>query len=395
MGTVNLGKWVLRYLFASLIDEEIKRDAACRQTLEEKAKETQGISRPNAPDSIDIPTIVAQGVAEAGPSSATRTANGMYHSVTPGLSIGFATPGGQSSISDNFGNSPLTSASGIHGVGKDQPDYFASAANTHTIDSPDVNPKSPGPVEDESQSQFGTSPADTEKEDKPGKRSGSRFGKKFQMSFPKKLGRTSTETKPIIEEKVEEESDDKSSEKEKVYDENLSGVIEKMRFEYEEQLNERPGQPLATSITPSEENETPTLTLPPNTAILIQEEHPESAVPADLYRGTVGTVGADADELEKAAPKWLGEFLLRVSSFILPAMMLFKQRKYLINNNSLQNIIPFKEVTKVAFCLKPYKDLLPPVVKPDVYVINLPPLATNHIFDKLTQIPLLKPRNQQ
>ncbi|KLJ05848.1 hypothetical protein EMPG_10737 [Blastomyces silverae] len=348
---INLGKWVLRYLFASLIDEEIKRDAAYRQSLEEKAKETQGISRLNAPDSIDIPKIVAQGVAEAGPSSATRTANGMYHPVTPGLSIGFVTPGGQSSFSD-FGNSPLTSTSGVHGGGKDQPDYFASSANTHTIDSPDPNPKSPVPPEDESQSQLGTSPADTEKEDKPGKRSGSRFGKKFQMSFPKKLGRTSTETKPIIEEKVEEESDDKSSEKEKVYDENLSGVIEKMRFEYEETLNEHPGQPLSTSITPSEENETPTLTLPRNTAILIQEEHPDSAVPADLYRGTVGTVGADADMLEKAAPKWLGEFLLR-------------------------NTIPFKEVSKVAFSLKPYQDLLPPVVKPDTLSTNTNPSRLN------------------
>ncbi|OAX83983.1 hypothetical protein ACJ72_01646 [Emergomyces africanus] len=342
---INLGKWILRYLFASLIDEEIKRDATYRQMIEERAKETQGISRPNAPDSIEISTIVAQGRAEAGPSSATRTADGMYHAVTPGLSIGFATPGGRSSFSDNFGNSPLTSASGVHGTGKDQPDYFVSATNPHTIDSPDVNPKSPGLAEDESQSQLGTSPGDTEKEDKPGKRSGSRFGKKFQMSFPKKLGRTSTETKPIIEEKVEEESDDKESVKEKVYDENLSGVIEKMRDGYEETLNERPGQPLATSITPSEENETPTLTLPPNTAILIQEEHPESAVPADLYRGTVGTVGTDADMLEKAAPKWLGEFLLR-------------------------NTIPFKEVSKVSFSLKPYKDLLPPVVKPDGLASN-------------------------
>ncbi|OJD19099.1 hypothetical protein AJ78_00885 [Emergomyces pasteurianus Ep9510] len=342
---INLGKWVLRYLFASLIDEEIKRDAAYRQMVEANAKETQGISRPNAPDSIEIPTIIAQGVAEAGPSSATRSADGMYHAPTSGLSIGFATPGGRSSFSDNFGNSPLTSASGVHGASKDQPDYFASATNAHTIDSPDPNPKSPGLAEDESQSQLGTSPADTEKEDKPGKRSGSRFGKKFQMSFPKKLGRTSTETKPIIEEKVEEESDDKESEKEKVYDENLSGVIEKMRDEYEETLNERPGQPLASSITPSEETETPTLTLPPNTAILIQEEHPESAVPADLYRGTVGTVGTDADMLEKAAPKWLGEFLLR-------------------------NTIPFKEVSKVSFSLKPCKDLLPPVVKPDALASN-------------------------
>ncbi|EEH10098.1 WD domain-containing protein [Histoplasma capsulatum G186AR] len=348
---INLGKWILRYLFASLIEEEIKQDAAFRQSLEEKARGTQGISRQNAPGSIEIPTVVTQNVAEAGPSSTMRTSSGMHPPATPGLSIGFVTPGAQSSFSDNFGN-PSTSAPGIHGPGRDQPDYFAAATNTHTIDSPDTNPKSPGPAEDESQSQLESSPADMEKEDKPGKRSGSRFGKKFQMSFPKKLGRTSTETKPIIEEKIEEESDDKSSEKEKVYEENLGGVIQKMRSEYEETLNEHPGQPLPSSITPSKENETPALSLPPNTAILIQEEHPESAVPADLYLGTVGTVGADADKLEKSIPKWLGEFLLR-------------------------NIIPFKEVTKVAFALKPYKDLLPPVVKLDTLSTNNNPSRLN------------------
>ncbi|EEH49498.2 uncharacterized protein PADG_05577 [Paracoccidioides brasiliensis Pb18] len=340
---INLGKWILRHLFAGLIEEEIKRDREYRRTLEERSKEATGTSRLNAPDSIDAQRILNQSVAEAGPSGAVRpSSNGMLAPITPGLSIGFATPGGgQSAFSDSLGSGPLTSTPTAHV--KDQSDYFAPSTNTHTVDSPDPNAKTPGSAEDESQSQFGTSLADTEKEDKPGKRSGSRFGKKFQMSFPKKLGRTSTETKPIIEEKAEES--DKSSEKEKVFDENLKGVIEKIRFEYEEYLNEHPGRPLETRIKPSAENETPTLTLPANTAILIQEEHPESAVPADLYRGTVGTAGEDADELEKAAPKWLGEFLLR-------------------------NTIPFKEVSKVAFSLKPYKDLLPPVVNADVLANN-------------------------
>lgn len=30
--------------------------------------------------------------------------------------------------------------------------------------------------------------------------------------------------------------------------------------------------------------------------------------------------------------------------------------------------MPFKEPVKIAFTLKPYDDLLPPVVKPEVYV---------------------------
>ncbi|KAK2808316.1 hypothetical protein FQN50_004876 [Emmonsiellopsis sp. PD_5] len=334
---INLGKWVLRYLFSNLIDEEVKRDLEYRQTLQEKLNTVPGIRRPDAPGAIDIPKIVHQGLAEASSSSGPRPSNGTYPIMTPGLSIGIATPGGQSTFSDNLGTSPQTSTSGVYGGGN-QADYFSPTANTHTIDSPDSNNKLPTPAPTEEESQLGTSPAEPEKEEKSGKKSGSRF-RKIQMSFPKKLGgRTSTETKPIIEEKAEES--DKSSEKEKVYDENLSGVIEKIRFEYEERLNENPGQVLETSITPSDESETPPLTIPPHTAILIQEEHPDAAVPADLYRGSVGMIGKDADKLEKTAPQWLGELLLR-------------------------NMIPFKELIKVTFSLKPFEDLLPPVVKPE------------------------------
>lgn len=184
-------------------------------------------------------------------------------------------------------------------------DYFSAPTGAQQTDSSDLNPKSPATADNEST--LGTSPAE---EKSSGKRSGSLFGKKFQMNFPKKLGRTSTEQKPIIEEKAEES--DKSEEKEKVYEDNLSGVIEKMRFEYEEFLSEHPEQQLETGIVPSPENETPHLDLPSHTAILIQEEDRESAVAADLYRGTVGIIGQDTDILEKAVPKWLGEFLLRV-----------------------------------------------------------------------------------
>lgn len=36
--------------------------------------------------------------------------------------------------------------------------------------------------------------------------------------------------------------------------------------------------------------------------------------------------------------------------------------------NSWQNQVPAKEPVKIAFMLKPYDDLLPPVSKPDPYV---------------------------
>lgn len=155
------------------------------------------------------------------------------------------------------------------------------------------------------------SPTEPDREEK--KKSGSRFGKKFRMDFPKKLGRTSTEQKLQIPEEKAEESDATSVKEEKVYEANISGVIQKIRHEYEEFLAANPGQELATAITPSAENETPRLDIPSRTAVFIQEETGDTAVASDLYRGSVGRIGQEIDRLEKSIPHWLGELLLKVS----------------------------------------------------------------------------------
>jgi WD repeat-containing protein 48 len=156
------------------------------------------------------------------------------------------------------------------------------------------------------------SPAEPDKEEK--KKSGSLFGKKFRMDFPKKLGRTSTEQKPQIPEEKAEESDAASVKEEKVYEANISGVIEKIRHEYEEFLAANSGRELVTAITPSAENETPRLDIPSRTAVFIQEETGDTAVASDLYRGSVGRIGQEINRLEKSIPHWLGELLLKVSS---------------------------------------------------------------------------------
>jgi WD repeat-containing protein 48 len=58
--------------------------------------------------------------------------------------------------------------------------------------------------------------------------------------------------------------------------------------------------------------ETPVLTLPPHTTVIIQEDNPESGGLADQYRGEISELGDDADTLEKIAPMWLGDLLLKV-----------------------------------------------------------------------------------
>lgn len=185
-------------------------------------------------------------------------------------------------------------------------DYFSSRPpQGHSQADADKQPMSP------SDSGMPQSPAEPDKEEK--KKGGSLFGKKFRMDFPKKLGRTSTEQKPQIPEEKAEESDAASVKEEKVYEASISGVIEKIRHEYEEFLAANPGRELVTAITPSAENETPRLDIPSRTAVFIQEETGDTAVASDLYRGSVGRIGQEIDRLEKSIPHWLGELLLKVS----------------------------------------------------------------------------------
>ena len=191
-------------------------------------------------------------------------------------------------------------------------DYFSSVPNSHQSEASSENNKAPATPGEGPPGMASTSPTD----DKEEKKKGSLFGKNFKMTFPKnmKLGRTSTETKPAAasEEKAEDVSDKSSEPGEKIFEDNLVGVIEKIRHDYDEQGRARPDQPLSVGITPSLPNETPVLRPPADTLIIIQEDDPDSGGVADLYRENIGALGRDADVVEKVAPMWLGELLLKV-----------------------------------------------------------------------------------
>ena len=132
------------------------------------------------------------------------------------------------------------------------------------------------------------------------------------MNFPKKLGRSSVEVKPAPSDEKVEESDKSSEREEKIVEDNFLGVVQKIRYDYEDQLHSRPNEPLLSGLTPSLPNETPILRPPSYTTVLIQEDRPDSGGVADIYRGTVASVGKDANMIEKAAPMWLGDLLLKV-----------------------------------------------------------------------------------
>ena len=369
---VNLGKWVLRYLFANLIDEEIKRDDVFRTNLLANVQQSNGLQQDNAPAAIQPPTSQISGWQRAQDdfeSAITpRPVNGSHPPVTtPGLSIGVATPAAgtlhhgihlqnhlPSTAEETTDLEKRTSHQSNPRMSTDKSgDYFSS--NPTPSNQHDDNGKMPSTTGDGQSEGRPRSLNEGEKEDKP-KESGSLFGKKFRMNFPKKLGRSSVEAKPAVVDEKSEESDKSSEKEDKIVEDNFFGVVQKIRNDYEEQLQSTNGSHLASGIHASLPTETPVLKPPPLTTVIIQEDRPDSGGVADLYRGSVSSVGQDADLIERTAPMWLGELLLRVCFF-----------RTLLNSqiDVAQNQIPFKDTVKVSFVLQPYRDLLPSIASAD------------------------------
>ncbi|KAF2120584.1 WD repeat protein-like protein [Lophiotrema nucula] len=346
---INLGKWILRYLFSNLIDEEIKRDEEFRNVLvQEKAR---GPSRSNAPTSIQIPDAPINGWQDAvsGPTSGStiRATNGFHLPVTtPGMSIGLATPGIPPSREGHGAQQattlPTTTEEGSQ-LEKTQtqqsqaPDYFGTALSTPTTTNGNGKP-----AEGAAETASDALPQSPSTEDAPGqaKKSKALFSKKFNMSFNmKKFGTGSTASeapKPAAVDEKSEDSDSRSTKtNEKVIEDNFHGVIQKIRQGYEEQIS-LGAMIVSSQIAPSLPNETPVLKPPATTTLLIQEDRPDSGGVADLFEGKVGSLGQQADLIEKCAPTWLADVLLR-------------------------NQIPLKDIVKVSFILEPYQNTLPSI----------------------------------
>ncbi|KAF2094893.1 WD repeat protein-like protein [Rhizodiscina lignyota] len=362
---INLGKWILRYLFANLIDEEIRRDEAFRKQL--IAEKGQAILRENAPGSIELP---GQGLntwpeGASTPTSATtvKPTNGANRPNTPGMGIGLATPGpmpmaahsNQAGVPTGEENSqsakPSTRGGAGTPAGEKQGDYFSAAPTGQQ------NPVTPGNQTNghggtaaESHDENTTaSPTDAGK-----KKSPAVFGKKFRMDMSfgmKKLARTTTAEAnkptpaPATEEKSEDSDSRSSTTEHRTFEDNFLGCVQRIRQGYEDHIQEakdrEPGtsvtmQSMGSAVNPSLPNETPVIKPPTATTILIQEDRPGSGGVADLFEGTVGSLGGQADLIEKVAPMWLGDVLLR-------------------------NQVPMKDIVKVAFILEPWQNQLPAI----------------------------------
>lgn len=281
--------------------------------------------RENAPPLIQLPTSLSEQPAVSSSDDAKfalRAVNGnsqLY--ATPSLSIGIATPhpGTSNHATHNQTHLPSMTEEGTalekRQSHQSQPrastetpaDYFSNNPQNLLDDHVRV-PATPGegPLEAAPQS-----PVDVDKEEKT-KEIATLFGKKFRMNFPKKLGRSSAEAKPLVIDEKPEGSDKSEGKEDKIVEDNFFGVVQKIRNEYEEPRQSNPAHIMPTGMCPSSSNETPLLRPPPSTTVIIQEDRPDSGGVEDLYRGTVGSSGQDADLIERTGPMWLGDLLLRV-----------------------------------------------------------------------------------
>jgi WD repeat-containing protein 48 len=299
---------VLRHIFSKLIDEMIKIDEVYRKQLNKAAKTDTAAQRGNPPISIQIPPSNMVSWANGGNAVITPRANGNNFPMTPGMGIGVATPAPinvlPGVLEDGAALDRKTSRTSVEKSG----DYFMHSPIAAVPETPKAAPV--GETHDE---KTPLSPSEPDKEEN-GKDTGTRFGKKFRMGMSfgsKKLGRsasTATEKPVVVEEKSEGSETSETNEKE--VDDSFHGITQKIQMEYDKQILEDPEHPVESLVTPSLPNETPVLKPPPMTTVIIQEE--TSGGSADLYRGTIGTVGEDASLIEQRAPMWLGDLLLRV-----------------------------------------------------------------------------------
>ena len=363
---MNFGKWILRYLFANLIEVEIERDAAVRHNMMSNMQISTSLRRDNAPPLIHLPSPSVQGwtnrTHDDDSQITPRPVNGnLLPTMTPGLSIGVATPyvAGTNFSSPVQSHLPRTSEEGAdlekrlsrqsqpRSSAEKQRDYFSTVPNPQSPSDTQTKASStPGDGSSEATSQTMVDDekkvVDDEKKEKV-KNLSSLFDKKFRMTFPKKLGRTSTEAKPTAVDEKAEESDKSEGKEERSFEENFFGTIQKVRHDYEEHFQRKPFDPLPPGIKPSPPHETPPLSLPPSTTIIIQEDRPDSGGVADLYRGTVSSVGFDVDLIEKAGPRWLGDLLLQVylpAVFYAPSLALTALESTAVEGNSKGLLCP-------------------------------------------------------
>ncbi|KAI8882025.1 WD40 repeat-like protein [Backusella circina FSU 941] len=304
---VNLGKWVLVHLFNNFIKKEIESDTV-RYTDDEPSKinsDNNPTNNNNKPRPVD--------------EKSTESHNGFipqYITIPPAMNADNPKPPSLAVTSENANNNnPFLPSSNqpnnqLNGpytapptTGGSQPDYFSGSHHNRRDSSVQLPPPAAMPVS-------------------PTASTSSNFMHRLKsLSVKAKLSRTLSHEDRVKE--AEGKQNDTTKVTQPVQDDtsNTSSSQSKLdEIAEEDKTVEKYDPPML--------DEYPPLEIPSSAMILIAEESAEASTGMDLYRGSVGSTGDDADTIIDVAPSWLLSYLL-------------------------YNKTPIKEPVKLTFILKP------------------------------------------
>lgn len=356
---VILGKWILRYLFAELIDAEITRDNEFRHNLVQESKQ-EAESR-ELKERANLHITVPEPVFNSQPDARTPRAAGVSKvPTTPGMSIGLATPATAYNPQSSPGDSILSS----RGVTQNQLGAHKEEDESATDANEDARTPTRTTASDYfAQPQKSPETASSPKSPVPRSPSGGDDGNFAPASFmgrlksfgSRKLTRTmSSELKaPFLhaggDVKTAEGTPKTSSDDGRLLEgeekqaregtppgDTFRSVIERIREEYVHAAKKTKANSINSLLKPSLPTNTPVQKPPRNTTIIVQEDRPDSGGIVDVYRGTLTSLAADVDILEDVAPAWLAELLLL-------------------------DKVPLKDSAKISFILTPHDSSLPPL----------------------------------
>ncbi|RIB12846.1 hypothetical protein C2G38_2041481 [Gigaspora rosea] len=370
---INLGKWVLRNLFANFtrtlieIYEELQaQNLLMPQRLQpndyrdDRSLPLQHISFP--------PATVQAGQLSVNNTPTTLPTVSTTQSVNPPLPTTSALPQSPTTPLAAFTTGPLTAPAA---TGSQQPDYFSGSHHNSPTSPTGGNLTPPASTGSEPLGgQLSTPevikpppPALINQTSSSSGSSSSIFGR-FKPTFVRsKISKTpNTETKPESsgtsvspENNADTKTDSKPSAPTQSQDESSaqarkdeeskvnSPTRSKVQVQHTSDSNRhhpihhdhihtiRSMRPLIQPpFVPLPISESPEIQIPPHTTVIISEVSPEASTFVDSYRGAVETMVKDVELIEHKAHPWLLEFLLK-------------------------NKIALKESVKIGFILKPHE----------------------------------------
>lgn len=329
---VNLGKWLLRSLFAGFIQaeatvrnteqpllksgelaiEHADAMAGIEQLMRHAAPPSLSQRRPRAPASVDMPKASGWN-GDRGPTVPHTPGNTIGLAVaprTPALtpkSTHPSTPGHRlrgSPLPTLLENNATATPSSSHAQRSlHSSDYFSFGSASKVTETSTVgqNPESPRPstrheVADESTATPGLTT--------PGGSLMSRWGSKFRGKDKISGGGGSN-------------SGDKSAARKATVKDDGAQAAEAGELHAPASLKDSPTitrlRDLLTTLTPVHPMpfaEAPPMKLPPDTSVMVSAASGEAAQWESVYRGLVSSTSMDFGELELVSPSWLLEFLL-------------------------------------------------------------------------------------